>query len=249
MTPLVMFHGFTGSPGTFDDVVAALPPGRPVFRPYLAGHGSEPFPADVATFGHEVDRLARQVAAWTPDPVHLVGYSLGARLALSLLLDHPTRVARATLIGVNPGLESPATRAGRRGQDAVWSRLLEQGDLAHFVDMWERQPLFATTRSIPPSQREAQRHERLGHDPLRLARAMRVLGLGEMPNFAPRLRSCTVPLELVVGELDTPFRDHAARILAVRPDLPLRVVPGVGHNVPRESPLALARLLSEDSTP
>ncbi len=246
MTPLVLLHGFTGSPRTFDEVVAALPPGRSVLRPTLAGHGEAPCPEAVSTFGDEVTRLAEAVTTWTVEPVHLVGYSLGARLALALLLSRPDRVTRLTVVGANPGLTSPAARAGRRAQDARWLDLLEAGDLERFVDAWERQALFATSAALPPARREAQRRERLRHDPRGLARALRSLGLGEMPDLLPGLAASRAPLDLVVGELDEAFRGHAQRILGARPDARLFVVPGVGHHVPYESPLALARILSED---
>lgn len=248
MSPLVLLHGFTGSPRTFDEVVAALP-GRAALRPLLAGHGDAPFPASVATFGDEVRRLAALIRAWTEEPVHLVGYSLGGRLALALALDHPDRVERLTVIGAHPGLTGSAARAGRRAQDASWVQLLMAGDLTRFVDAWERQPILTSPAPLSPARREAQRRERLGHDPRGLARALQVLGLAEMPDLLPRLTRSRIPLDLVVGELDADFLGHAGRILQARPDARLHRVSGAGHNVPRESPLALARILSKDHRP
>lgn len=249
MSPLVFLHGFTGSPQTFDEVVAALPPARAVLRLTLAGHGDAPFPESVSGFDDEVARLAGLIASWSTEPVHLVGYSLGARLSLALLLNGPDRVARLTAVGAHAGLGTAAARAGRRARDAVWVRQLETGDLERFVAAWERQPLFASAASLSPERREAHRRERLGHDPRRLARSLRTVGLGEMPDLVPGLARSRAPLDLVVGELDVAFRELAGRILAARPDARLFVVPGVGHNVPRESPLALARILSEDQDP
>jgi len=248
VSPLVLLHGFTGSPRTFDEVLAALP-GRTALRPLLAGHGDAPWPELVATFGDEVRRLTAVITAWTEEPVHLVGYSLGARLALALSLDRPDRVGRLTAVGAHPGLATPAARAVRRAQDESWVRLLEAGDLGRFVDAWERQPILAHPVPRSPERCEAQRRERLGHDPRGLARALQALGLGEMPDLLPGLAASRVPLDLVVGELDAAFSAHAGRILEARPDARLHRVPGAGHNVPRESPLALARILSEDHCP
>ncbi|MBN2197006.1 MAG: alpha/beta fold hydrolase [Polyangiaceae bacterium] len=250
MIPLVLLHGFTGSPRTFDELRQTLPPDRPVLCPLLSGHGGAPFPTAIGTFLDEVDRLASAIAEWFAEPVHLAGYSLGARLALTLMLTYPEQFARATLVGVNSGLTTAATRAGRRGQDAVWARLLDQGDLITFVDKWEQQPLFGTALPQSSERRAAQRWERLEHDPRGLAQALRVLGLGEMPNQLPHLKHARVPCELVVGELDTAFRAHAARIIEACPHIPLHLVPDTGHNVPRESPEALARILmSEENGP
>jgi 2-succinyl-6-hydroxy-2,4-cyclohexadiene-1-carboxylate synthase len=249
MSTLVFLHGFTGSPRTFDDVLLELPVDQPILSPLLAGHGGDPFPESVRQFGDEVERLRQIIDARGPEPVHLVGYSLGARLALALLLGHPSRVARGTLIGANPGLPTEAARAGRRGQDAVWARLLDEEGLDAFVAAWEKQPLFATLETLPEERRAAQRKERLGHDPRGLAAALRVLGLGAMPDFLPALASCTVPLDLVVGEHDAAFRAHAERMIGACAAARLRIVSGAGHNVPRESPLALARILTEEIAP
>ena len=84
--PLFLLHGFTGSPASWDGVLALLPERR-TLRPALLGHGAPP--PEATTFAGEIARLA----ALLPDePVHLAGYSLGARMALSLALAHPERI-------------------------------------------------------------------------------------------------------------------------------------------------------------
>src|SRR5690242_21267669 len=97
MTPLVLLHGFTGSAASWDDVVAALP-GVHSVRPALLGHAPESDAARaVRTWSDEIARLG---ALLPPEPVHLVGYSLGARLALALALAlrSPGRLTHLTLI-------------------------------------------------------------------------------------------------------------------------------------------------------
>ena len=41
----------------------------------------------------------------SPQPVHLVGYSLGGRLALAVAARHPALAARVAIISGSPGLE------------------------------------------------------------------------------------------------------------------------------------------------
>ena len=62
----------------------------------------------------QVARRVRQVGA----SVNLVGYSLGARVALGLLASRPELVASATLVSVHPGLalERRASRTPRVGK-------------------------------------------------------------------------------------------------------------------------------------
>lgn len=238
MTPLVLLHGFTGSPASWDAVVRELP-GEPPLRPALLGHGAT---ADggVHSFADEVQRLARAL----PDaPVHLAGYSLGARMALGVALACQTRVARLTLVSAHPGLADETARAERRRADAVWCELLEAHGIERFVDAWEPQALFATQTKIKPELRARHRAGRLSRDPNGLARSLRTVGLAEMPDFGPELAKLRVPVTLVAGELDSKFsalaRDMHGRFSRAR----LVVVPGAGHDLLLEAPDSVAREL------
>jgi 2-succinyl-6-hydroxy-2,4-cyclohexadiene-1-carboxylate synthase len=224
----VCLHGFTGDPSVWDVV------GRCVAEPLL-GHAphllGDPGPEG---FAREVDRLAARL----PDaPVHLVGYSMGARLAAGLVTRHPARIARATLIGLHPGLADPRERAARLTDDERWIRLLENEGIERFADAWEAQPLFAAQPRVP-----AHQARRRSHDPHGLALALRRLGLAEMPYLALALGKSSVPLTLVVGGRDEKFQALARRV-------PARcvVIPDAGHDVVLEAPDALARLLEESA--
>jgi 2-succinyl-6-hydroxy-2,4-cyclohexadiene-1-carboxylate synthase len=239
----VLLHGFTGSPASFDGVVEALPATVRVLRPTLLGHG--PSGSGAGSFEGEVDRLAAQVGESGLRRPVLCGYSLGGRLALALLARHPSLFARAVIVAGHSGLTDPTERASRIEGDERWATLLEQEGIAAFVDAWERQSLFATQAELPEAVQKRQREMRLAHDPSGLARALRVLGLGRMPDLRGGLRKVTVPVTLVVGEADSKFR-ALARSLAdgVFGGAEVRLVPGSGHNVVLEAPRAVARAIA-----
>jgi 2-succinyl-6-hydroxy-2,4-cyclohexadiene-1-carboxylate synthase len=239
----VLLHGFTGSPASFDGVVEALPVTMPVLRPTLLGHGAAG--GDAGSFEAEVDRLAAQVGESGFRRPVLCGYSLGGRVALGLLARHPSLFARAVIVGAHAGLATEAERAARIESDERWATLLEQEGFAAFVDAWERQPLFATQAELPEAVTRRQRAMRLAHDSSGLARALRVLGSGRMPDLRAGLRKVTVPVALVVGEADAKFR-ALARSLAdeVLEGAEVRLVPGSGHNVVLEAPRAVGRAIA-----
>ncbi|HEY3495703.1 MAG TPA: alpha/beta fold hydrolase [Polyangiaceae bacterium] len=238
--PLVLLHGFTGSPASWDEVLAGLP-GRPALRLALAGHAGAPPPQP--GFELEVDRLARLL----PDePVHLAGYSLGARLALALTLRHPRAVRRLTLIGVHPGLDSDSARAERRRSDAELATLLETRGLAAFLEHWENQPLFRSQHHLDAARRERKRAERLSHDPRGLAASLRSVGLAEMPDYRPQLGFLTQPLTVLAGELDEKFVSLARGVARLVPRAALVVVPGAGHDLLLERPEQVAGALRGD---
>ena len=236
-------HGFTGSPAAFDAVLAARPGPVPPCRPALAGHGLAPAP--VASFEAEVDRLAGIAEEAGPGPLHLLGYSLGARFALALALAYPRRVRALTLIGASPGIDDPAERRMRAEADDRLAALLEHEGLPAFVERWQAQPLFASQAALPEPLRRAREAERLAHVPHALAAALRAFSKGRMPSLWPRLPALELPVTLVVGALDGKFLVEDERTAARLPHARVVVVPAAGHDVGLEQPAALAALLAE----
>jgi 2-succinyl-6-hydroxy-2,4-cyclohexadiene-1-carboxylate synthase len=78
-------------------------------------------------------------------------------------------------------------------------------------------------------------------------RALRVLGLGQMPNYRGALAYAGARLRLVAGAEDAKFVALARGLVAAFPSTRLELVPGVGHNVLLEAPEHLASLLLQGS--
>jgi len=231
-----------------------------VLAPAALGHGSptaaeasaaaaraaEGTAAEAADWNAEVDRLAAQVRESGFEGSHLAGYSMGGRLALGLLVRHPGLFRSATLIGASPGLADPAERESRARWDEGWARLLDEEGLDSFVAAWESLPLFASQDRLPHDVQARQHRIRRAHDPARLARSLRSLGLARMPDYRPRLPELDLPVRLVVGERDAKFREIAAGMAERLPRATVTVVADAGHNVVLEHPSEIAGLLRED---
>ena len=244
IAPILLLHGFTGAPESWDEVTALLPGGNRHMCETLLGHGDAPL--DLAsTFVEELDRLAGRLRARETSRVCLVGYSLGARVALGLLARHPELFGSALLIGLNPGLSSESSRAERALEDERWARLLEGHGIEAFVAAWERQPLFESQASLTPARLDRQRAVRLERRPEGLARALRVLGLARMPDHWPLLPRIDTPIRLLTGEADLAFQGLAEALRADLPRASLSLARGAGHNVPLEQPRAVAAAIME----
>jgi 2-succinyl-6-hydroxy-2,4-cyclohexadiene-1-carboxylate synthase len=244
---LVLIHGFTGSPASFRDVERQLAPERRgwrVIRPRLLGHAPDG-PNSAARFEQEVDRIAAALIQTGARGAHLCGYSLGARVALGLLARHAYLFHSATLISVHPGLILPHERCERAGRDERWCRLLLLGDVSAFVDAWEAQPLFASRAMLPESRLFAHRQIRRANSCSGLIRALRVLGLAQMPSYRGMLAGLRLPVRLLVGELDSTFLAIGRELAAESPRLELKVVPGAGHDLLVESPERVASVLTQ----
>jgi 2-succinyl-6-hydroxy-2,4-cyclohexadiene-1-carboxylate synthase len=245
VTSLVLLHGFTGSPDSFAELlhgVCSRQPRLRVLSPWLLGHGSAP-ELGPQRFEAEVDRLASLVRAARFSGAHLCGYSLGARVALGLLARHPYLFAGATLIGVNPGLGDPAERAARIGGDERWARLLLREGMSGFLSAWQAQPLFESQVQLSAAALAQQRRIRAQHTARGLGHSLRVLGLGQMPDYRGVLHGCCLPVRLVVGDLDRKFLE-IARELSGLTGAALDCVPGAGHNLLLEAPEQVAGVLT-----
>jgi 2-succinyl-6-hydroxy-2,4-cyclohexadiene-1-carboxylate synthase len=235
---VVLIHGFTGSPASFDELAGRLSARRPgvrLYRPALAGHG--PGTATrAARFEQEVDRLASAIVRARFAGSHLCGYSLGARVALGLLARHAYLFSGATLIGVHPGLSSIDERAARVGRDERWCELLSTRGIEAFLEAWQAQPIFQSQRGLPAARAGQQRRIRAAHDAAGLIHSLRVLGLGQMPDYRGALRNVPFALRLVVGARDDKFVALARKLGAALPRVEVDLVREAGHNVLLEAP-------------
>lgn len=241
--PLLLLHGFTGSPRSWDEAAPGSADG--VIAPPLVGH-RDAADRGVSCFEGEVDRIAGLSPGRTR--LHVAGYSLGGRLALGMLVRHPDLAASATLIGVHPGLTTETDRAARIEADEEWCRLLVGRGVAAFVEAWEAQPIFATQREAPAARREAWHRDRLDQTAEGLVRSLRTTGLGRMPDYGPSLGRVRARVRLLVGERDAKFRALAERMAKALPTARLEVVPGAGHNLLLEHPERVAAVLEEEIT-
>lgn len=103
--PLLLLHG-TGPGATGELSFGPLLPGLAAHRcvvPDLVGFGRSSHPDDVPAgpgpwFARRVDAVLQLLDGLGSGPVHVVGHSYGARVALELLLRVPERIGRVVLL-------------------------------------------------------------------------------------------------------------------------------------------------------
>lgn len=232
-TTAVLLHGFLGSPDDWQPIADRLAGRVPCVAPPLADHPT------LAALETAIRRSVR-------GPAVLIGYSMGARLALHLLLRDPDRYRVGVLACGSPGLASAAERAERRRADArLAARLRGLGDteaLRGFLDEWYAQPIFARVRSHAcyPSMLE----RRLRIDPGAWAATLTHLGTGALPSLWDELPRLRQPTLVLAGELDARYVTIASRMAArsatLRAALRARLLPDCGHAVLCEKPAEFA---------
>jgi 2-succinyl-6-hydroxy-2,4-cyclohexadiene-1-carboxylate synthase len=198
---------------------------------------------DAAGHGDNVDgrRSLPQCAddiASAIQPGILVGYSMGARMALHVALQHPETVSQLVLISGTPGLTTQAERAARIQSDNELAHRIEQIGTEAFIDEWLALPIFSGL-----TDETNQRSQRLHNSPKGLADSLRHAGTGTQESQWEHLHRLTMPVHLVVGGNDTKFVAIAKEMHALLDDSHLSLIPNVGHTVHLENSAATGRLL------
>ncbi len=166
----------------------------------------------------------------------MLGYSLGARIALRLAVAHPTVVRRLVLESPSAGLATSSEREARRAADDARAERLERDGIDAFVDEWQREPVFASHAALPPARAARLRAERLRNRPAGLATSLRGAGQGTMEPLHDRLAEVRAPTLVIAGALDPTGCDRAASVAAGIRGARLAVVADAGHTPHLETP-------------
>jgi 2-succinyl-6-hydroxy-2,4-cyclohexadiene-1-carboxylate synthase len=237
---LLLLHGFTGSAAAWADLLPALEAGFDVVAVDLPGHG-EGAALEALSVEATAEALGAQLAGRR---AHVLGYSLGARIALRLAVAHAAVVDRLVLESPSAGIADAAERGARSRSDERLAVEIERDGVEAFVDRWERNPIFASHARLEPRVARAQRELRLRNTAAGLAQSLRLAGQGAMEPLHDRLGEVHAPTLVIAGALD-PARPRAELVAAGVPGARLVVVDGAGHTPHLERPDAFRRLVIE----
>lgn len=191
--------------------------------------------------------LATALAALGPEII-LMGYSMGARLALWYAATAPRPPAAVLAVSGHLGIVEPAQRAVRARVDEERARALEAlGDprplgrsaagMREFLVQWNSLGIFAG-RDLDPVAFAS----RLRSTPHGLAHALRLLGTARQPVLDPLLHARPVTLTYLAGGRDTAYVAMATRARAL-PGAEVTIVEGAGHDLLHDAPSAVRAAL------
>ncbi len=244
-TPLVLLHGFTGTSRTMRETAERFPGFRTI-RLDLLGHGRSDAPGETAPYAME--RCASQVAGVINEvcgePAHVLGYSMGARVALALACFQPASVRSAILVGGRAGFADATERQQRIAADEALADRIERDGIEPFVDRWMALPLFASQARLGEAFLARARRGRLAQRPHGLAGSLRGMGAGAQPPLHDRLTRVKSPVLVAVGSEDERFAPVARDLADRLPQGRLAIVPDAGHAAHLENPEAFARIAS-----
>jgi len=171
-------------------------------------------------------------------PGILIGYSMGARMALHVALQQPKMVSQLVLISGTPGLKTEPERKSRRQSDNELADRIEKVGTPAFIDEWLALPIFSGL-----TKETNQRTDRLHNSPKGLADSLRNAGTGTQDSQWEHLHRLTMPVHLIVGQTDAKFTSIANEMTSLLQSCEMRVVPNVGHTVHLEDPTTTSQML------
>ena len=238
--PLVCFHGFSESGSTWDGIEVQ---GYRLIRIDSMGHGRSARPMELKPYElpQMLSDLHRVIYAVAGERYALMGYSMGARLALVYALEYPQEVSHLVLESGSVGIEDRVERQDRYVADQGLAERIRAHDITWFSETWAQLEIFKTQQGLPTKVQQQIRGRRLLNSPHALAFTLKGSGQGSMPYVGHRLSELTMPICYISGELDAKYTAIGAKYFS---DVH-RIVSQVGHNVHVEAPEAYRQILKQ----
>lgn len=237
---VVYLHGFTGSLRDWIDIEARIKQHHYAGQLIsIIGHGNTSSGSWQHLRDYNMEQVSLRIKVMTPARFHLMGYSMGGRLALYIATRYPEIVQSLTLVSASPGLKTEAERAERQARDNALADKIEANGMAWFVDYWESLPLWDTQS---PDLKANLRARRLENSEIGLANSLRGMGTGVMPSLWDDLSNLPMPVNLVVGEHDAKFVAINQEMAEKIPNCNLTIIDNAGHACHLEHPRKFSQI-------
>ena len=236
---LVLLHGFLGSANDWSTLIGQLPDCDCIAL-NLPGHGDacEQRLNQMADFPRWLNQQLQQRDI---SNYHLLGYSLGGRLALQFAATQPVGLQSLVLENAHPGLSSVEERKTRASADARWARQFYREPLTEVLAAWYQQPVFA---DLSPIERTSLIAERSQNNAAQLAHMLCCCSLAKQADLQTWLQDTSLPVLYLCGKQDLKFKAIGAQLAAQSVAVTQQTLAG-GHNLHRANPESMAAAIRQ----
>ncbi|MEZ9594307.1 2-succinyl-6-hydroxy-2,4-cyclohexadiene-1-carboxylate synthase [Shewanella sp. 10N.261.52.F9] len=235
--PAVVFlHGFLGSKDDWSEIILQLKDDFYCISIDLPGHGDNKvisaYELPTPGFNRCAELVAATLSSLNISQFHLVGYSLGGRIALHIAKLYPEQLLSLVLESCHPGLESKADKIARKQNDSAWANKLSTLPISEFLQLWYQQAVF---NNLTTTEQHALVLKRSHNNPLVLANCYQATSLAEQGNLWNIPSQLKVASHFIAGHQDSKFMALAKRWQEQQP-LSLHCINASGHNVHLAAP-------------
>lgn len=227
---LVMLHGFLGSKDDWSILMPSLSQYFHCICIDLPGHGANHLRLASPGFSQVAAHIVAKISGLGIKQFHLLGYSLGGRIALHVAKDFPNALLSLTLESAHPGLTDDTQRDARAKSDGLWAKKLQQLPITAFLSLWYQQAVF---NDLSKQQKQQLITLRSHNDPLRLSNCYLATSLSLQQDCRAVLSQLSCPCYYLYGMDDTKFAQVAKDWQAEngKTQLQLQPLAAAGHNI------------------
>ncbi|KAL4586503.1 hypothetical protein LXL04_011139 [Taraxacum kok-saghyz] len=246
---IVFVHGFLGTSDDWIPIMSAMSASSRCIAVDLPGHGCSKMHANNNDTHISMEIVAEMLQklflVLTTRKVTVVGYSMGARIALYMSLKCNNMVKGIVMISGSPGLDNEFKRKARCVKDDSLACALVSYGLDLFIQTWYSGDMWQSLKSHPQFDRIVG--ERLKHDDVAgLAKALCGLSTGRQPSLWEDLKAAKSHVVVIVGERDEKFKKIGENMCKKIGEQGRVVeIPNCGHAVHVENPLRVIDAITQ----
>ncbi|MDO6618417.1 2-succinyl-6-hydroxy-2,4-cyclohexadiene-1-carboxylate synthase [Shewanella sp. 6_MG-2023] len=242
---LVLLHGFLGSKEDWQASLQILSQHFHCICIDLPGHGDNQLELPTPGFETAAQSIVDKVIQLGYSQFHLLGYSLGGRIALHIAKLYPKAVLSLLLESAHLGLTSSRDKQARLKHDQKWADKLAVEPIRDFLEQWYQQPVFANLTTDARKNLIAIRSK---NNPQALLHCFKSTSLGLQQNGEKVLKQLHCPAYLLVGEQDSKF-SQLAQQWQQKLQLNTVTISHCGHNIHKAQPKMFAARIIQLLTP
>ncbi|QFU20635.1 2-succinyl-6-hydroxy-2,4-cyclohexadiene-1-carboxylate synthase [Shewanella eurypsychrophilus] len=237
---LVMLHGFLGDKSDWSDLLRELTQYFYCVCIDLPGHGkSETMTLETSGFVQVANAIQLSLSQLNISKYHLLGYSLGGRIAMHIAKLHYENLLSLNLESAHPGLINNNDKASRLKNDKQWSYKLSTQTIESFLVDWYQQGVFA---ELSTSAIDNLVEKRRDNHPQSLQSIYLPTSLAQQENLWQLPNQVEFVCHYYVGDKDCKFADLAKRWQNVS-SIKVHTIKNAGHNVHLAAPASFCQQL------
>jgi len=221
---IFFLHGSIGLPTDWDNIINSL-------------HSFENHAVNLYDYSsEEISKTARKIneSARTDDII--IGYSLGARIALQALLEKDSPWSKAVIISGHSGITESKYRNARISHDKEWSELC-MNDWPKFINSWEKQSIFNNSKPL-------ENRDSLRPFSNKISETFINWSSGKQSPPINEFDKIKIPTLWLAGELDIKYIKIAEQACNILPHAKLKIIQNSGHRVPWDNPKDTANAIN-----